>query len=180
MGLCRSINADSSERLSRLWILLQFSDMTLSLFAICLRFPGFCLGDEVALGAGRNCCGELMLGSEYVLVDDPEVESMSNLFVELCRFRVELIVAPRGGCREHRTNEKSRLPAPLLHALSRLRDASTPVDGLVKANVPWKRTNPLVYLPGSRCDDVQVGGDAPTRTCWLWRAQWRHVRLRRK
>ena len=70
--------------------------MTLSLFAICLRFPGFCLGDEVALGAGRNCCGELMLGSEYVLVDDrlvddPEVESMSNLFVELCRFRVELI-----------------------------------------------------------------------------------------
>ncbi len=65
--------------------------MTLSLFAICLRFPGFCLGDDVALGAGRNCCGELMLGSEYVLVDDPEVESMSNLFVELCRFRVELI-----------------------------------------------------------------------------------------
>ena len=65
--------------------------MTLSLFAICLRFPGFCLGDEVALGAGRSCCGELMLGSEYVLVDDPEVESMSNLFVELCRFRVELI-----------------------------------------------------------------------------------------
>ena len=65
--------------------------MTLSLFAICLRFPGFCLGDEVALGAGRNCCGELMLGSEYVLVDDPEVESMSNLFGELCRFRVELI-----------------------------------------------------------------------------------------
>ena len=32
-----------------------------------------------------------MLGSEYVLVDDTEVESMSNLFVELCRFRVELI-----------------------------------------------------------------------------------------
>ena len=58
------------------------------LFAICLIFPGFCLGDEVSLGAGRNCCGELMLGSEYVLVDDPEVESMSNLFVELCRFRV--------------------------------------------------------------------------------------------
>ena len=53
--------------------------MTLSLFAICLRFPGFCLGDEVALGAGRNCCGELMLGSEYVLVDDPDVESMSNM-----------------------------------------------------------------------------------------------------
>ena len=52
-----------------------------------LRFPGFCLGDDVALGAGRNCCGDLMLGSEYVLVDDPEVESMSNLFVELCRFR---------------------------------------------------------------------------------------------
>ena len=37
--LCRSINADSSERLSRRWILLQFADMTLSLFAICLRFP---------------------------------------------------------------------------------------------------------------------------------------------
>ena len=88
--LCRSINADSSERLSRLWILLQFTDMTLSLFAICLRFPGFCLGDGVALSAGRNCCGELMLSSEYVLVDDPDVESMSNLFVQLCIFGVEL------------------------------------------------------------------------------------------
>ena len=43
------------------------------------------------MGAGRNCCGELMLGSEYVLVDDLDVESMSNMFVELCRFRVELI-----------------------------------------------------------------------------------------
>ena len=30
--------------LSRLWTLLQFTDMNLSLFAICLRFPGFCLG----------------------------------------------------------------------------------------------------------------------------------------
>ena len=65
--------------------------MTLSVFAICLRFLGFCLGDEVALGAGRNCRGELMLGSEYVLADDPDVESISNLFVEQCRFKVELI-----------------------------------------------------------------------------------------
>ena len=52
----------------------------ISVFAICLRFLGFCLGDEVALGAGRNCCGELMLGSEYVLADDPDVESISNLW----------------------------------------------------------------------------------------------------
>ena len=33
------VYADSWERLHRLWILLQFTDMTLSLFAICLRFP---------------------------------------------------------------------------------------------------------------------------------------------
>ena len=84
------INADSSERLSRLWILLQFNDMTLRLFAICLRFQGVCLGDEAAFGAGRDCCGELVLGSEHVLDDDPDVESMSEQFVELCRFRVEM------------------------------------------------------------------------------------------
>ena len=28
-----------------------------------------------------------MLSSEYVLVGDPVVESISNLFFELCRFR---------------------------------------------------------------------------------------------
>ena len=89
--LCRSINADSSERLSRLCILLQFADMTLSLFAICLRFPDICLADEIALGARRNCCGELMLRSEYVLVDYPEVKGISNLFVVQCWFRVELM-----------------------------------------------------------------------------------------
>ena len=46
--LCRSINADSLERLSRLWILLQFTDMTLSLFAICLRFDVLCHGAELS------------------------------------------------------------------------------------------------------------------------------------
>ena len=29
--------------------------------------------------------------SMCLLINDPDVESMSNLFVELCRFRVELI-----------------------------------------------------------------------------------------
>ena len=81
--------------------------MTLSLFAICLIFLGFCLGDEVALGAGRNCCGELMLGSEYVLVDDLDVESISNLLVELSRFRVELIFCRNVG-RMHRGQMKVR------------------------------------------------------------------------
>ena len=82
--------------------------MTLSVFAICLRFLGFCLGDEVALGAGRNCCGELMLGSEYVLADDPDVESISNLFVDQCRFKVELIFCRKVG-RLHCGQMKVRL-----------------------------------------------------------------------
>ena len=71
--------------------------MTLSLFAICLRFPVICLADEIALGARRNCCGELMLVSEYVLVDYPEVKSISNLFVVQCWFRVELMFCSNCG-----------------------------------------------------------------------------------
>ena len=81
--------------------------MTLSLFAICLIFSGFCLGDEVVFGLSRNYCGELMLGSEYALVDDLDVESISNLLVELSRFRVELIFCRNVG-RLHRGQMKER------------------------------------------------------------------------
>ena len=38
-----------------------------------------------------------MLDSDYVLVDDPDVESISNLFVELCRSKVALIVCRNVG-----------------------------------------------------------------------------------
>ena len=89
-GLCRSINTDSSECLCWLSILLQSTDMTLSSLFV-LGVHASVLGDEVALGACQNYCGELMLGSEYVLVDDPDVESISNLFVEQCRLRLEQI-----------------------------------------------------------------------------------------